>query len=385
MNTELLARCRSFVDEQSCGEWDDKAINEDAAKLYEFVQREAASALRLAAQSPEPVAWRAVPGFEGYYEASSDGRIRSVSSGHELSTSSLAGSGYVKADLWKANARKQTYLHRVIAETFLEPPTDDRTEINHIDGNKRNNAASNLEWSSRSENVRHSMYSLGNNVKPVVATDPDTLQEERYRSIEEAGRLGYCAASIYKCLTGKRDRHAGKTWRFDSAPPQSASDGALRKALEQIRTVCIDNAGDTVRHDLALKFIGKIASRALAASEATKSDGGEERPASNPLSEVTHRPSDPHEPATVLTKGGEGPAYIGRPGDAHNLYEDSARDTRPAEVTVEVRAKIDWWLREISDCNERMWNGSREMYFGQIDKGVGAIRALLDTYKIGAK
>lgn len=57
MNDELLARCRSFIDEQSCGEWDDKAINEDAAKLYEFVQREAASALRLAAQSPEPVAW----------------------------------------------------------------------------------------------------------------------------------------------------------------------------------------------------------------------------------------------------------------------------------------------------------------------------------------
>ncbi len=43
--------------------------------------------------------------------------------------------------------------------------------------------------------------------------------------------------------------------------PMSASDGALREALEQIRTVCIDNAGDTVRHDLALKFIGKIASR----------------------------------------------------------------------------------------------------------------------------
>lgn len=56
--------------------------------------------------------------------------------------------------------------------------------------------------------------------------------------------------------------------------PMSASDGALREALEQIRTVCIDNAGDTVRHDLALKFIGKIASRVLAASEATKSDGG---------------------------------------------------------------------------------------------------------------
>ena len=44
---------------------------------------------------PEPVAWRPVPGFESNYEASNDGRVRSVSSGRELSTSSLAGSGYV--------------------------------------------------------------------------------------------------------------------------------------------------------------------------------------------------------------------------------------------------------------------------------------------------
>ena len=154
-----------------------------------------------------------------------------------------------------------------------------------------------------------------------------------------------------------------------TAPPQSASDDALREALEQIRTVCIDNAGDTVRHDLALKFIGKIASRALAAGEATKSDGGEERPASNPLSEVTHRPSDPHEPATVLTKGGEGPAYIGRPGDARNLYEDSARDTRPADVTVKELASS-----VMASCSAIWAHEARQI-----------ARALLDAYKIGAK
>jgi len=186
-----------------------------------------------------------------------------------------------------------------------------------------------------------------------------------------------------------------------AASPRSASDGALREALDiAVDIIMASEPGHScavsdIAVALAAVACGDISEpvmkvmrdwrKALAASEATKSDGGEERPASNPLSEVTHRPSDPHEPATVLTKGGEGPAYIGRPGDARNLYEDSARDTRPADVTVEVRAKIDWWLREISDCNERMWNGSREMYFGQIDKGVGAIRALLDTYKIGAK
>lgn len=80
-------------------------------------------------------------------------------------------------------------------------------------------------------------------------------------------------------------------------------------------------------------------------------------------------PSDPHEPATVLTKGGEGPAYIGRPGDARNLYEDSARDTRPADVTVKELASS-----VMTSCSAIWAHEARQI-----------ARALLDTYKIGAK
>ena len=327
---------------------------------------------------PEPVAWRPVPGFESNYEASNDGRVRSVSSGRELSTSSLAGSGYVKAELWKNNVRKQTYLHRVIAETFLGSPPDDKAEVNHIDGNKRNNAASNLEWSSRSENVRHSMYSLGNNVKPVVATDPDTLQEERYRSIEEAGRLGYCATSIYRCLTGERALHAGKTWRLDTAPP---ADAGMREAFVRVlaslaaaisilertpkakKAVASDKMFDTMLDDYRKAL--EAGRQALTAPGATtKSDGGEEWPASNPLSEVTHRPSDPKTSPELLALLERAKSHVMTPEDVYEQRRSFVRgmcpsdrdytewcadvdriipplagpsDTRPADVTVTPR------------------------------------------------
>jgi len=53
------------------------------------------------------------------------------------------------------------YVHRLVAETWL-PADETRKEVNHHDGNKKNNAASNLEWASHSENQRHSTHVLGN-------------------------------------------------------------------------------------------------------------------------------------------------------------------------------------------------------------------------------
>lgn len=191
--------------------------------------------------------------------------------------------------------------------------------------------------------------------------DPDTLQEERYRSIEEAGRLGYCATSIYRCLTGERALHAGKTWRLDTAPPADALE-AGRQAL-------------------------------TAPGATTKSDGGEERPASNPLSEVTHRPSDPKTSPELLALLERAKSHVMTPEDVYEQRRSFVRgmcpsdrdytewcadvdriipplagpsDTRPADVTVDEPRCDCGHLFEICDapnCN----------------------RALLDTYKIGAK
>ncbi|BEV47307.1 hypothetical protein [Afipia carboxidovorans] len=315
MNDELLARCRSFVDEQSCGEWDDKAINEDAAKLYEFVQREAASALRLAAQSPEPVAW---------IDFADNGNVR-------LWTHKKA-----RMSAEEAEGRKMTPVYTATpqpAPVAVKP----------------------LEWSDAGEVIFQKWCAKTHFDTGYVLTKQFIgLKDPLYLIHHEDEFLGRFDDEA----TAKSAAQADYEQRIRSALVSvPAVDGALREALEAIRPhldtiVCY---ASTINEHEGNR-VAALVEKALAASEATKSDGG----VKIPFGAMNDDPSAPG-------------------------FKPSPSDTRPADVTVEVRAKIDWWLREISDCNERMWNGSREMYFGQIDKGVDAIRALLDTHKIGAK
>lgn len=99
--------------------------------------------------------WKPVRGFEGLYDVSSNGEIRSVKRGAVLSVK-IAGR-YQRAQLWRGNVRTQINVHRIVALAFLGDPPDGKPEVNHIDGNRMNNSASNLEWCSRKENVSHSM------------------------------------------------------------------------------------------------------------------------------------------------------------------------------------------------------------------------------------
>lgn len=113
--------------------------------------------------------WKDVPGFEGYYQASSFGRIRSVdritnsrTAYGKILKQSLQNSGYRFVGLAKNGKTKSSLVHRVVAISFLEL-VDGKTYVNHKDGDKENNNVNNLEWCSFSENIKHS-YVLGTRV-----------------------------------------------------------------------------------------------------------------------------------------------------------------------------------------------------------------------------
>lgn len=110
--------------------------------------------------------WKEIPSTEGCYEASSLGRIRRSSArlgGTRIGTIlrfSVRRNGYTGNVLSIDRKRVSRSTHRLIAEAFLGP-CPKGLQVNHKDGNKANNRASNLEYVTRSQNIRHSIDALG--------------------------------------------------------------------------------------------------------------------------------------------------------------------------------------------------------------------------------
>lgn len=113
--------------------------------------------------------WQAVPGYEGAYEISDMGRVRSVdrmsAQGHlrgRLRRLGTSVTGYVHVGLCRDGKLRNVNLARMVATVFIRAPKDDE-QVNHLDGVKANNAASNLEWCTRSMNNLHRCRVLGKN------------------------------------------------------------------------------------------------------------------------------------------------------------------------------------------------------------------------------
>jgi len=102
--------------------------------------------------------WKDVPNYEGLYQVSSFGRVRSLPRKHSptirIMKLMVNSRGYLVIILSKYGVKKGFKLHRLIAEAFI-PNSYSKPQVNHIDGDKRNNSLSNLEWCTSSENIRH--------------------------------------------------------------------------------------------------------------------------------------------------------------------------------------------------------------------------------------
>jgi len=111
--------------------------------------------------------WKPVKGYESYYEVSNEGNIRTIEriiklpthqylKKQKLLTQFKDNRGYFHVKLYNGNGKcKSLTTHRIVALTFLNNPKE-LIEVNHIDHNKHNNCLSNLEWITRSDNIKHS-------------------------------------------------------------------------------------------------------------------------------------------------------------------------------------------------------------------------------------
>ena len=98
--------------------------------------------------------WKTINEFPTY-QINKIGQIKNVNTGKILSQS-LSSKGYYQVNVSNTTRR----VHKLLAECFINNPNNLET-VNHIDGDKLNNSLSNLEWMSRSNNVKHSREVLG--------------------------------------------------------------------------------------------------------------------------------------------------------------------------------------------------------------------------------
>lgn len=173
--------------------------------------------------------WKDIPGYEGLYQASSLGRIRSVTrmvngrgdipkplNGKILKQNSSGR--YNRIELGRGHYES---VHRIIAITFVPNPNN-YPEVNHIDGNKKNNSPNNLEWCNRSQNQIHAYrtglqkpYSIGTKGKPIVVLDIEGHELNRFNRIKDcANEMGLRAQSIMRVLKNKRAHYHKMVFKY---------------------------------------------------------------------------------------------------------------------------------------------------------------------------
>ena len=94
-----------------------------------------------------------IKNYEGRYSVTDEGQVWSHRSNKFLKPNDI-GKGYLQVTLYNSKTRKSFLVHRIVADEFVDNPNN-YTEINHRNGNKFDNTIGNLEWFSRSENMKH--------------------------------------------------------------------------------------------------------------------------------------------------------------------------------------------------------------------------------------
>lgn len=186
--------------------------------------------------------WRDVVGYEGLYEVSNLGNVRStdrmVKGKYPWNRAKVYGrtlkaitnrAGYKRVNLCNEEGRKAKFIHRLVAEAFI-PNTNNLPMINHKDERPCNNRVDNLEWCDAkynanygNHNKRVSENARNTHGRAVYATNYETGEVRYFPTLSEAGRQGFPASSVFfaaKNPITKRDKryrtYRGYFWRYEN-------------------------------------------------------------------------------------------------------------------------------------------------------------------------
>lgn len=135
--------------------------------------------------------WKTIVKYPNY-EVSDDGKVRNKMTGKVLKERPT-NCGYVRVVLYKNKIPKDLSIHRLVAEQYL-PYIADKNDVNHKNGNKLDNRVENLEWCTKSENIRHAQ-DKGLKTYETISTKVEATSQGKtlkFKSYNEAGRFFNC-------------------------------------------------------------------------------------------------------------------------------------------------------------------------------------------------
>jgi hypothetical protein len=165
--------------------------------------------------------WRDVMGYEGLYQISNLGRLRSLSRHgsrtEQILKRRIKHHGYDWARLSQNGIAKEFAVHRLVAIAFLDNPLD-LPEVNHKDENKLNNRVNNLEWCTRIYNMNYGTARkrmADKNSKAVIQKDLTGKNIKIWHSANEVQKqTGFLNGNISRCCNSKRKTAYGFKWEF---------------------------------------------------------------------------------------------------------------------------------------------------------------------------
>lgn len=187
--------------------------------------------------------WKDIPGYEGLYRVSTLGNVLSVNYAHSGKPGILVqaknGAGYPTVNLYKNGVLEQCFVHRLVSITFIPNPEGKR-EVDHIDGNPKNNRVENLRWCTHQENLnnpvslerfkkgstgrRHtkearekmSKSRIGLAAVPIlqISMEDGSVIREFIGTCYAAREYGYDEHKIHRCLRGDTKSAYGYYWRY---------------------------------------------------------------------------------------------------------------------------------------------------------------------------
>ena len=169
--------------------------------------------------------WKDIEGYEGLYQVSNLGRVKSLkyrqSNNENILKPQVDGGGYLMVHLWKDKKPKAMKVHRLVAQAFIPNP-DSLPEVNHKSEVKTENTVDEIEWCNHkyncnygSRNIRSGEKRKNNGGFVVIQFTNKGDYVNEYNSAREASReTGVLHSGICRCCQGKIQSAGGFIWKY---------------------------------------------------------------------------------------------------------------------------------------------------------------------------